>query len=289
MILTCPNCASRFILSAQALAPEGRRVRCSTCEEEWFQLADPDELLEEIEQGVGIGDEADIPDAVKPQSEGTKMPVLSQHGDLDPAQKKARLMGYAGALAVLLVIFSGLISVRSSLLHSWPASNGIYALFGMGIDVPGEGLVFDHITAKLQEQELTISGDILNLTPDEVALPPVNIAIRNAAGDTVFSMVESLSAEHVAGEQSQEIKVKHTLDPGQAPEHIQIRFALTNIQEELKHDDSHHDENTDHDAPIIKDVHDKAHHAEGHGRADEKTDIHKDEHHEKDEHGGGNH
>jgi predicted Zn finger-like uncharacterized protein len=35
MILTCPRCATRFLVEDAEVRAEGRRVRCSACDEEW--------------------------------------------------------------------------------------------------------------------------------------------------------------------------------------------------------------------------------------------------------------
>ncbi len=53
MILTCPKCASRFTLPADMLAGGGRKVKCSSCGEVWFQ--------EPEEQGGESGEEAVAP------------------------------------------------------------------------------------------------------------------------------------------------------------------------------------------------------------------------------------
>lgn len=37
MELTCPNCAARYRVSADAIPPEGRTVRCPNCDASWFQ------------------------------------------------------------------------------------------------------------------------------------------------------------------------------------------------------------------------------------------------------------
>jgi predicted Zn finger-like uncharacterized protein len=35
MILTCPNCATRYLIEDSEIRAEGRKVRCSACGEEW--------------------------------------------------------------------------------------------------------------------------------------------------------------------------------------------------------------------------------------------------------------
>jgi len=38
MILTCPACASRFMVDAAALGEDGRKVRCAKCHHQWFAV-----------------------------------------------------------------------------------------------------------------------------------------------------------------------------------------------------------------------------------------------------------
>jgi predicted Zn finger-like uncharacterized protein len=41
MILTCPKCATRYIVPDSAIGHEGRQVRCAACRHSWFQDAAP--------------------------------------------------------------------------------------------------------------------------------------------------------------------------------------------------------------------------------------------------------
>ena len=46
MILTCPNCATRYFVDNSRLGPAGRTVRCAACGERWSARAEEtDELV----------------------------------------------------------------------------------------------------------------------------------------------------------------------------------------------------------------------------------------------------
>lgn len=55
MIITCPECQTRFKTSAKAIGPNGRTVRCASCSTTWFVSAEESDLaldrlsLEDIE------------------------------------------------------------------------------------------------------------------------------------------------------------------------------------------------------------------------------------------------
>lgn len=48
MILTCPNCATQYVVKDGAIPPQGRQVRCASCKHSWHQ--DP-EAADELELG----------------------------------------------------------------------------------------------------------------------------------------------------------------------------------------------------------------------------------------------
>ncbi len=53
MLLTCPNCSTRYLVSDTAIGVEGRRVRCSQCKHSWFQNA-PESLLADPNTSLGV-------------------------------------------------------------------------------------------------------------------------------------------------------------------------------------------------------------------------------------------
>jgi len=55
MIITCPDCQTRYKTTPKAIGPNGRTVRCASCSSSWFVPAEPGDLtldrlaLEDIE------------------------------------------------------------------------------------------------------------------------------------------------------------------------------------------------------------------------------------------------
>ncbi|MBL8639228.1 MAG: zinc-ribbon domain-containing protein [Alphaproteobacteria bacterium] len=44
MILSCPSCSAKYMVSAETIGPKGRNVRCQKCGNQWFQAAEKDSL-----------------------------------------------------------------------------------------------------------------------------------------------------------------------------------------------------------------------------------------------------
>ena len=71
MILTCPDCTTRYLTKTEAIGPNGRTVRCASCSATWYVSApDPSELVLSL-----------APDAVSPNV-NSRPDVGSQIGTL---------------------------------------------------------------------------------------------------------------------------------------------------------------------------------------------------------------
>jgi len=202
MIITCPQCETSFSLPEEKLRPNGKTLRCSSCQHEWFQtIADETDMIEEVEDliqdleddliaseddpldeentedaeenapGVEGDDNAveDIPDSVKPIEDNTQMDIPQQ------TPKNIALIGYGTAvvMAVLILLFG--LMVRSPLTQAFPAANGYYAIFGFQTNITEEALSFDALSVTVKDEVLHIEGGLLNLSSGTINAP--NIAV----------------------------------------------------------------------------------------------------------------
>ena len=171
MILGCPECHTRFAIDAQALRPDGRRVKCGKCEHVWFEEPPPPSVTEPLSVTPLEPDElSSIP-----------TPNL-------PAITAADQRQTAGAAWILVCFLLAVISAlgwfgRGSIAFAWPPAEVIYA--SVGIDAfppPGDGLSVD-MEVKRDDETLQLVGEVLNTTDESRSLPPIYAILQDANGN----------------------------------------------------------------------------------------------------------
>lgn len=97
MILTCPACATQYVVKDGAIPPGGRQVRCAACKHSWHQ--DPDTSEVEADAGPEAVEPAEAPPPFPPAEDGAApAPAAQDSGDEWPSQDVAGDdLGEAGA------------------------------------------------------------------------------------------------------------------------------------------------------------------------------------------------
>jgi predicted Zn finger-like uncharacterized protein len=203
MILTCPQCETRYRLTAEKLTPDGHHVRCTNCGEIWHQMPDPVELPHDLPSLETLEKEKDkprsfrdhvelefrdIPESVKPIRESVVLPKPPklQRGRFDNS-----LSGYGAAVCIFLLIFGIFIFWKNDVVASWRPATLLYTTLGVDIPMPGAGLRFEDITARASLAEdnngefLEITGRIVNITSEDQPLLPVHAFLRDTEGKSV--------------------------------------------------------------------------------------------------------
>lgn len=246
MILTCPNCETRFSIDEKVLQPNGRRVKCTDCAHIWFQepiYADGQEGDEQeaaaSEQEAQGDDEAeasqdtkvdadsssdvfeDIPDSVKPLPEKYSKKELTQMQAPFVGLKGKAIAAGVVFLLVSLVLYFGLSMNRDALVRSWPSSAAFFGMLGMEIEAPGKDLVFDRIVVNEHKSAdakgdsfIDVSGTVLNLGSTAQYLPLIEVSLKGAHDEVLSKFYIDLEEPTVDAEASVQIEASHAHSHG---------------------------------------------------------------------------
>ncbi|MDI9349687.1 MAG: zinc-ribbon domain-containing protein [Candidatus Symbiobacter sp.] len=228
MILTCPNCQTRYVVDPNKLGPSGRSVRCDSCQHSWFQSGEvtplpppentypisddlPDVVTEDdledmfssISHQVGEG-RRDLRDALRTYSDQDGR-VGERKFSLDRFHFSKYVPGFVYAIFGTLnrwkytvlawgfffaVVIGGaqtLYLKRQSLVNFWPDILPLYDKLGIPVQPPNFGLDIPEVKAARdpQTQAVILEGVVVNISAVPREVPPLQISVRNAMGDTL--------------------------------------------------------------------------------------------------------
>jgi predicted Zn finger-like uncharacterized protein len=179
MIVTCPSCATRYLVDPRALGTAGRVVRCANCSKTWHQTP-PDDLPRSLDIGP-----ADVPPdftTVRPQL---------------PALPRRRFLPWTtiAAAVVLLLLFSGAvaaIAAREQVVALWPPAKRLYTMVGLSVAPPGIGLELRKTTPAFTTENgvrtLVVEGEVVNISPIARDVPMLKVVLRDRDGGELQSL-----------------------------------------------------------------------------------------------------
>ncbi|NCC21459.1 MAG: hypothetical protein EOM26_03245 [Alphaproteobacteria bacterium] len=230
MILTCPNCSVRYLLDAQVLAPDGRLVRCSACQNVWHQ--EPDEDFEEFDTPKAASGDDDfefVPAGVRPQPGDFDGPILSGNANLMPI-----VTGIAAASFLFLALATVLAMSRNTVVDAWPPSALLFETLGFEMSVPGEELIFDRVKAETAWDErgneiLYVEGRIINRYERDVALPRMVASSLDAGGKPVAQWVVPPPVPGLAAEQNLTFSTSYPVGNGDVRQ-VRVSMVMPDIR-----------------------------------------------------------
>jgi len=172
MIVSCPSCATRYLIDPTALGGEGRTVRCAKCSHTWHEQP-PADMPKRV-------------DILPPDNEPRPMPFGSNLPAIVEKRRRANRLGWLAVAAAVVIIVVGGILARGPIVEAWPPAGKLYAAIGLDADVPDTAdLKFQNVVQdKVVEGGvpiLVVSGRIYNLADDSRAVPPVRVGLLDAA------------------------------------------------------------------------------------------------------------
>jgi len=213
MILTCPECATRYLAKEGSIGPNGRTVRCSKCKTTWFVASDLDELALKDNQIETIT-AASVAGGSKVEDEKIirKEPVVAEtklgaHVDIrDRADSKRRgrrmqmvaLIWLIPLLFLSVVIGTAYVS-RQEIVNKWPKTATLYKQFG--IDVSLTGLVIEDPIIRHTKIEnksvLVVNGAIRNISSKPQNIPLIKLSLHDVSGQELSSWSVDMDAQSI--------------------------------------------------------------------------------------------
>jgi predicted Zn finger-like uncharacterized protein len=241
MILTCPQCATRYQTDAALFAPPGRKVKCAKCAHVWLQAAPPPEpeldiAAEEPPPSRPVDEPVPQRAAYAPPQE-----VYAPARDYAPASSVAapakvrgaswstRLglaAGWIGLAAIVLVIGWAAETYRQQIASLWPQSSSLYSALGLKVNARGIDIVdpADHVEKEDGQFVLVVTGKLVNITGRELTVPPLSVVLTDDDMRSLYQWSFSPGASTLKPGESVPFRTRLSSPPS-GVKHLQIRFG----------------------------------------------------------------
>jgi predicted Zn finger-like uncharacterized protein len=234
MILTCPQCETRYQTDAARFWPEGRTVRCAKCGNVWHQAspAPPEEAappafvpVEEREaapRNEPPQHHAYAPSAVSnayvPAGEAVAAPA---RGD-----RVSAAAGWVGMVALILLIGWSAMHFRQEIAVLWPKSASLYAALGEPVNTRGLEIrnLRYHNESDDGQSVLAVSGRLANITARELSVPPIRVTLTDDDKRVLYDWSFSANVAMLKPGQAVNFVTRLSGLPNGA-RHMQVQFA----------------------------------------------------------------
>ena len=238
MILTCPECATRYFVDDARVGPNGREVRCASCGNRWTAKPEtpPLELDSTPEVGAIGGDHgrtelktgaASVAAADLPAEELPK--VFRQRAQTRAKEREAAATGvvWAGLAGGFAVLIGAAIFLRQDISQIFPRAAGAYAMAGLPVNLVGLTIENQHAQPMLKDGHaaLTITGALRNIRANPVVAPPLRISLLAPGGRVVATQIADPDGARIPPGVSRHFSID-VLDPPVSATNVEIAFVL---------------------------------------------------------------
>ncbi len=241
MILTCPQCSTRYQTDAAKFQPAGRNVRCAKCGHVWHQDApapEPDIYSEALAEEIPPEPVAAIPiatqEAEAPLSRTqTPNPVMMrdrlQTSFTEPSKLPMRLaigLGWLGLIAIILLIGWSALRFRQQIVAVWPQSASLYSAVGLKANASGLNIedVAYHRGFENGQPVLSVTGVLSNTSTREMPVPQLRVGLIDDDRHELFHWTFTAGVMTLKGGQSAKFLTRLS-NPPLGASHFELRFA----------------------------------------------------------------
>jgi len=238
MILTCPQCATRYQVDAGKFPPSGRNVRCAKCGHVWHQLGpvpEPDPQAE-------IATRESLPTASRDSAVTTAQGIAhapmstiraqlaqEEHSEEVRASSLGRVALATGwlLLAVLLAAIGWAAVVFRDSVATWlPQTISLYTAAGLSVNPRGIDIADIAYQRRMEDGQvvLAVSGTIINRSAHELGVPLVRVTLFDADRHELYHWTFVPSVSTLKPGQATRIRTRLSSPPAGTHD-LEVRFA----------------------------------------------------------------
>jgi predicted Zn finger-like uncharacterized protein len=237
MILTCPSCATRYSVDGAKFPAAGRTVRCAKCSHSWHQAGETaEEALAEAPAAASTPEPGPAPvageaPAAEPFSGSPTRAYAPSAVSPEPrvpiGPRIAVVAGWAGLIAMVLLIAVAAVRYRQDIAVIWPQSAGVYST--LGLHVNASGIDFRQVDYRRESEDgqvvLAVSGNIVNAGSRELPVPQtIRVTLSDASNHELYHWNFAPKVQILKPGQSVPF-VTRLSSPPVAARHLEVRFA----------------------------------------------------------------
>ena len=216
MILTCPECSTRYLTKENAIGPNGRTVRCAKCDTTWFVASEADELalqdnqapvedIVPVSAGIAAAASPDIPVRQETQAEPVEQVgahvVMRDKVDQERRRRRLTSVGLIWAIPLALLFVAAILGYvfRQNIVNGIPQTATLYQ--SLGVDVTLSGLdIEDPVTRSALvdgKPVLVVNGAVRNITAQVQDVPMVELSLHSKDGKPLVTWLVDVNKDRL--------------------------------------------------------------------------------------------
>ncbi len=216
MILTCPECSTRYLTKENAIGPNGRTVRCAKCDTTWFVASEADELTLQDNQapvedivpataGIAAATAPDIPFGQETVSGPVEQPgahvVMRDKVDKERRRRRLTSVGLIWAIPLTLLFVAAILGYvfRQDIVNGIPQTATLYK--SLGVDVTLSGLDIENPVTRSAlvngQPVLIVNGAVRNITTRAQQVPMLELSLHSKDGEPIVTWLVDVKSEQL--------------------------------------------------------------------------------------------
>ncbi len=235
MILTCPDCATRYFVDETKLGPQGRKVRCAGCGASWRAEAEIEPL--DLTPAVAAAPaEPAMEPPVRPAEALPKSFRAQAEARRRTRQAVAAGVVWAGLAACFVVLMLGAVVFRVQVVRVWPRTAGAYAAVRLPVNPLGLSPEGVQASPGLRDGRamLFVKGVERNVEASARPISALRVSLYDKGGARLASQVVRVEGSALKPGESRAFQAAFT-DPPMAGAQVGVDFVFEPARKPVAH------------------------------------------------------